>query len=171
MTTYNGPAVLLLDDGRQFDTTADLAKDARGSWRGTLTFHDESLFPVLLNADEGHVLVDGRPGEFIRPDRNDWTINNGSPFIMQIPGQRRSTVLSTTKRPLPKEGALSFTRVRLPAASPAPGMGRWPAPVWAGVRCARVVQGCVRRRLCRRGAVTAGSAPAYRTPVLTRRSR
>lgn len=86
MSNYRGAAVLLLDDGRQFDTEADLTKDARGSWRGTLTFRDESLVPVLLNVQEGHVLVDGRPGEFIRPDRSDWTVNNGSPFIVRILG-------------------------------------------------------------------------------------
>lgn len=86
MTTYKGPAALLVDDGRQFDAAADLTKDSSGSWRGTLTFHDQSLFPVLLNVDEGHLLVDGRPGEFIRPDRSDWTINSGSPFAMRIPG-------------------------------------------------------------------------------------
>lgn len=86
MSNYRGAAVLLLDDGRQFDTTADLTKDSSGSWRGTLTFHDQTLFPVLLNADEGHLLVDDRPGEFIRPDRSDWTINSGSPFIMRILG-------------------------------------------------------------------------------------
>jgi len=86
MTTYSGPAVLLVDDGRQFDTTADLAKDSSGSWRGTLTFHDQALVPVLLNIDEGHLLVDGRPGEFIRPDRSDWTVNSRGPFIMRILG-------------------------------------------------------------------------------------
>lgn len=40
--------------------------------------------PVLLNVDDGHLLVDGRPGEFIRPDRTDWTVNDGSPFIIRI---------------------------------------------------------------------------------------
>jgi len=86
MTTYQGPAVLLLDDGRQFGTEADLTKDSSGSWRGTLTFRDQALVPVLLSIEDGHVLVDGRPGEFIRPDRSDWTINNGNPFIMRILG-------------------------------------------------------------------------------------
>ncbi|MFJ4974223.1 hypothetical protein ACIP6X_02530 [Streptomyces coeruleorubidus] len=86
MTTYKGAAVLLITDGRQFDTDADLTKDSSGSWRGTLTFHDQALMPVLLNVDDGHVLVDGQPGEFIRPDRSDWTINSGSPFIIRILG-------------------------------------------------------------------------------------
>lgn len=86
MTTYQGTAVLLINDGRQFDTAADLTKDSSGSWRGTLTFRDESLVPVLLNVDDGHLLVDGRPGEFIRPDRSDWTVNSGSPFIIRILG-------------------------------------------------------------------------------------
>lgn len=86
MNNYKGAATLLLEDGRQFDTAADLTKDTRGSWSGTLTFHEQSLFPVLLNADEGHLLVGGRPGEFIRPDRSDWTANSGSPFVMRILG-------------------------------------------------------------------------------------
>lgn len=86
MTTYTGPAVLLVDDGRQFDTAATLAKDSTGTWQGTLTFHDQTLVPMLLNVDDGHLLVDGRPGEFIRPDRSDWTINGGSPFIIRILG-------------------------------------------------------------------------------------
>lgn len=86
MTTYNGPAVLLINDGRQFDTAANLAKDSSGTWQGTLTFRDQELVPVLLNVDDGHVLVDGRPGEFIRPDRADWTVNDGNPFIIRILG-------------------------------------------------------------------------------------
>jgi hypothetical protein len=86
MTTYKGAAVLLIDDGRQFDTEADLTKDSSGTWRGTLTFHDQSLVPVLLNVDDGHLLVGGRPGEFIRPDRSDWTINSGNPFVIRILG-------------------------------------------------------------------------------------
>ena len=86
MNTYQGAAVLLIGDGRQFDTTANLTKDSSGSWRGTLTFHDQALVPVLVNVDDGHVLVDGRPGEFIRPDRSDWTITPGRPFIIRILG-------------------------------------------------------------------------------------
>lgn len=86
MTTYAGPAVLLIDDGRQFDTAADLTKDSSGTWHGTLTFHGQDLVPVLLNVQDGHVLVDGRPGEFVRPDRSDWTINSGSPFVIRILG-------------------------------------------------------------------------------------
>lgn len=86
MTTYSGAAVFLVNDGRQFDTTADLTKDSSGSWRGTLTFHDQALVPVLVNVDDGHVLVDGRPGEFLRPDRSDWTSNGGNPFVIRILG-------------------------------------------------------------------------------------
>jgi hypothetical protein len=37
MNTYKGAAVLLINDGRQFDTEADLSKDSSGTWRGTLT--------------------------------------------------------------------------------------------------------------------------------------
>jgi hypothetical protein len=86
MNTYKGAAVLLINDGRQFDTEVDLSKDSSGTWRGTLTFRDQDLVPMLLNLDDGHLLVDGRPGEFIRPDRSDWTINGGRPFIVRILG-------------------------------------------------------------------------------------
>lgn len=86
MTTYKGLAVLLIDDGRQFDTAVDLSKDSSGSWHGTLTFNDERLVPVLVNVRDGHVLVDGRPGEFVRPDTSDWTASAGGPFIMRILG-------------------------------------------------------------------------------------
>lgn len=86
MSTYAGTAVLLLDDGRQFDAAASLSKDASGTWNGTLAFHDQALAPVLLNVDSGHILVNGRPGEFIRPDRSDWTVNGGDPFVIRILG-------------------------------------------------------------------------------------
>lgn len=86
MNDYTGTAVLLLGDGRQFDTIADLTKESSDSWRGTLTFHDQGLVPVLVNVDDGHILVDGQPGEFIRPDRSDWTSNGGHPFVIRILG-------------------------------------------------------------------------------------
>jgi len=60
MNHYTGTAVLLLGDGRQFDAAADLTKDSSGSWHGTLTFHDQTLVPVLVNVDAGHLLIDGR---------------------------------------------------------------------------------------------------------------
>lgn len=86
MTTYKGPAVLLVENGRRFDATADLASAPSGDWRGTLTFHDESLVPALLNVQDGHVLINGRPGEFVRPDTSDWTATAGGPFVMRILG-------------------------------------------------------------------------------------
>jgi hypothetical protein len=86
MNTYKGAAVLLINDGRQFETEAHLSKDSSGTWRGTLTFHDQDLVPMLLSVEDGHLLVEGRPGEFIRPDRSDWTVNHGSPFIVRILG-------------------------------------------------------------------------------------
>ncbi|MFE0470454.1 hypothetical protein ACFW2V_02410 [Streptomyces sp. NPDC058947] len=86
MDTYTGLAVLLIEDGRKFDTAADLTKDSNGSWQGTLTFNDETLFPVLVNVRDGHVLVNDRPGEFVRPDTSDWAATPGGPFIMRILG-------------------------------------------------------------------------------------
>lgn len=86
MTTYQGAAVLLAEDGRKFDAVAELTKAPSGDWRGTLTFHDVPLIPVLLNIRDGHVTVDGSPGEFVRPDTSDWTASAGGPFVMRILG-------------------------------------------------------------------------------------
>ncbi|MDT0608898.1 hypothetical protein [Streptomyces lancefieldiae] len=86
MTTYTGKAILLTEDGTKFDTDADLTKDASGSWRGTLTFHDATLFRALLNVSDGHLLIDQKTAEFIRPHTSDWTANPASPRVMRILG-------------------------------------------------------------------------------------
>lgn len=86
MTTHRGTAVLLLENGSKFDTEAALTKDASGSWSGTLTFHDATLFRDLLNVTDGHLLVNGQPGEFIRPDTSDWAANPNGPRVMRILG-------------------------------------------------------------------------------------
>ncbi|MFE2297903.1 hypothetical protein ACFXAW_06875 [Streptomyces sp. NPDC059445] len=86
MTTYKGPAVLLVEDGSKFDTEASLSKDAAGSWSGTLAFRDSTLFRTLLNVTDGHLLVSGQPGEFIRPDTSDWTSSPNGPGLMRILG-------------------------------------------------------------------------------------
>lgn len=86
MTTYKGAVVLLAEDGSKFDTEADLAKDSSGSWRGTLTFRDTTLFRALLNISDGHLLIDGKTGEFIRPDTSDWTGSPAGPRVMRILG-------------------------------------------------------------------------------------
>lgn len=87
MTTYKGPAELLTEGGRKFDAEADLAADsATGDWRGTLTFRDATLFRALLNISDGHLLIGGRTGEFIRPDTSDWTASPAGPRVMRILG-------------------------------------------------------------------------------------
>ncbi|MGW0578590.1 hypothetical protein ACWD25_22075 [Streptomyces sp. NPDC002920] len=86
MTTYKGPAVLLVEDGSKFDTEAHLTKDSAGTWQGTLTFRDATLFRALLNVSDGHLLVSGQPGEFIRPDTSDWTASPNGPRVMRILG-------------------------------------------------------------------------------------
>ncbi|MCI3155553.1 hypothetical protein ELQ39_28180 [Streptomyces sp. GB4-14] len=86
MNTYSGPAVLLVEDGSKFDTEAELSKDASGSWSGTLTLRDATLFRTLLNVTDGHLLVNGQPGEFIRPDTSDWVANLDGPRVMRILG-------------------------------------------------------------------------------------
>jgi hypothetical protein len=86
MSTYRGTAVLLLEDGSKFDTEADLSEDASGSWSGTLAFRDATLFRALLNVTDGHLLVNGQPGEFIRPDTSDWAASPNGPRVMRILG-------------------------------------------------------------------------------------
>lgn len=86
MTTYKGPATLLLEDGRRFDADADLTSSPTGDWRGTLIFRDPTLSRALLNVSDGHLLVGGQPGEFVRPDTSDWTASAGGPFVMRILG-------------------------------------------------------------------------------------
>lgn len=86
MNTYNGKAVLLAEDGREFDADAILSKDPSGDWRGTLTFHDATLVRALLNITDGHVLVHGNPGEFVRTNTSDWTANTAGPFTIHILG-------------------------------------------------------------------------------------
>jgi hypothetical protein len=86
MTTYKGGATLLAEDGRKFDAEADLTKDSSGSWRGTLTFRDAALFRALLNISDGHLLIGGKVGEFVRPDTSDWAANPAGPRVMRILG-------------------------------------------------------------------------------------
>jgi hypothetical protein len=86
MNNYKGKAVLLAEDGRKFDADANLTKDPSDDWRGTLTFHDATLVRALLNITDGHVLVDGNPGEFVRTNTSDWTANPAGPFTIHILG-------------------------------------------------------------------------------------
>ncbi|MPY47181.1 hypothetical protein [Streptomyces acidicola] len=86
MTTYKGDAILLAEDGREFETEAELTKDSSGSWRGTLTFRDVTLFRALLNISDGHLLIDRKTGEFVRPDTSDWTASPAGPQVMRILG-------------------------------------------------------------------------------------
>ncbi|MGV9588310.1 hypothetical protein [Streptomyces tendae] len=86
MTTYQGPATLLVEDGRKFEADANLTKDQSGGWRGTLTFHDVPLIPVLLNVRDGHVLVGNQTGEFVRQNTSDWTATAGGPLTITILG-------------------------------------------------------------------------------------
>lgn len=86
MTTYKGPAVLLLEDGSKFDAEADLTSAPSGDWRGTLTFHDVPPPRALLNVRDGHVLINGNPGEFVRPDASDWTATASGPLRITILG-------------------------------------------------------------------------------------
>jgi hypothetical protein len=87
MTNYTGTAILLAEDGSKYDAEAKFTADpATGDWGGTLTFHHMSLIPELLNIRDGHVLVNGNPGEFVRQDTSDWTATAGGPLTIRIWG-------------------------------------------------------------------------------------
>jgi hypothetical protein len=86
MNTYKGAATMWLADGRQFAATAELSKDASGTWRGTLAFAGMDDLPVLVNVTEGTLSVNGTYGEFVRPDTSDWIVSPRGPFKMRIEG-------------------------------------------------------------------------------------
>jgi hypothetical protein len=86
MNTHKGTALLLLDDGRQVATGADLSKDDAGTWSGTLTFPAEAKTPGLLNLTEGALRIGDRDGKFIRPDTADWIGSPAAQIRIRIEG-------------------------------------------------------------------------------------
>ncbi|MEU0344620.1 hypothetical protein ABZ092_38210 [Streptomyces bobili] len=78
--------MLLLGDGREMDTAADLSKDETGTWSGTLTFPAEGRTPELLNIAEGRIKIGGSEAAFVRPDTSDWTDAPGGHFVIRVQG-------------------------------------------------------------------------------------
>lgn len=86
MTTHTSTALLLLDGGRELETTASLAKDGDGSWSGSLTFPVAVRTSELLNLTEGRLRVGDREGAFVRADTSDWLDSPAGLFRIRIDG-------------------------------------------------------------------------------------
>jgi hypothetical protein len=89
MSTYQGPAVVALDSGQQFEVSADLRSTTTGgrvSWGGTLSVPDVSKPVALMNMATGVLHVGEREGSFVRPDTSDWLSSPAGQFRMEILG-------------------------------------------------------------------------------------
>ena len=86
MTTHTSTALLLLDDGRELETTASLAKDDSGSWSGSLTFPVAARTSELLNLAERRLRVGEQEGAFVRTDTADWLDSPAGLFRIRIDG-------------------------------------------------------------------------------------
>ena len=89
MTIYQGPAVLVTDEGEEFTVGADLRSRLAGhaSWGGRLLVQGEH-WNTLKNKVSGYRLrlPDGREGEFLRTQTDDRPRVLGSPFHYNIVG-------------------------------------------------------------------------------------
>ncbi|MGW2048521.1 hypothetical protein ACWCPF_25565 [Streptomyces sp. NPDC001858] len=89
MSTYTGPAALILDNGRELPVTASLTQVAVGrrtSWSGTLTVPDQSKPIEMVNLQQGTLRTDRGQGDFIRPDISDWLDSPAGQFRIRIEG-------------------------------------------------------------------------------------
>ena len=89
MNSYNGPAVLITDDGREYPVTARLASHPSGlrtSWAGTLSVPHSSQPAEMTNLPTGRVRIGHREAAFIRPDISDWLGSPPGTFQISIQG-------------------------------------------------------------------------------------
>ncbi|PAZ15695.1 hypothetical protein CLM62_12930 [Streptomyces sp. SA15] len=89
MSTHRGTAVLLLEDGREFDVAADLTKtilNGRTIWGGTLSVPDQSKPIELMNLQQGIVRIGGAEGAFNRTDISDWLDSPAGLFRIRVEG-------------------------------------------------------------------------------------
>jgi hypothetical protein len=89
MAIYQGPAVLITDEGAEFTVGADLRsrQDRLESWFGRLTIPGEHWGDLKNKADGYRLrLPDGTEGAFIRTQTNDSPRTPGSPFFYNIVG-------------------------------------------------------------------------------------
>lgn len=86
MSAYQGPAIIVLDNGRELAVTANLRKDATNTWEGVLSVPDQSKPIELLNLPEGKLRIGEREGSFVRPDISDWMGSPAGLFQITIEG-------------------------------------------------------------------------------------
>ncbi|WP_190232795.1 hypothetical protein [Streptomyces avicenniae] len=89
MGNYRGPAVVILDNGRQLSVTADLRTSTvsgRPSWQGTLSTPISSQPVELINLGQGVLRVGTRDGAFVRADISDWLGSPAGLFQLTIEG-------------------------------------------------------------------------------------
>jgi hypothetical protein len=89
MSSYQGPAVIVLDTGQEFDVTANLISSPdrlRTSWQGTLSVPDVSKPIELMNLSQGTLRVGEREGAFVRPDISDWLSSPNGRFQITVLG-------------------------------------------------------------------------------------
>jgi hypothetical protein len=85
MSTYDGQAVLVTEDGTEVAVTAKLHGDSQG-WSGTLETPAHRKRD-LLNLTTGRLRIkDKGEGAFVRPDTSDWIDSPASLFKMRIMG-------------------------------------------------------------------------------------
>ncbi|WP_435643892.1 hypothetical protein ACR9VJ_26555 [Streptomyces sp. H49] len=89
MAIYQGPAVLVMDDGAEFTVGADLRSKLAGheSWGGRLLVQGDH-WDDLKNKVSGYRLrlPSGQEGEFVRIQTDDRPRTLGSPFFYNILG-------------------------------------------------------------------------------------
>ncbi|MCY0952096.1 hypothetical protein [Streptomyces sp. H27-S2] len=90
MSSYNGPAVLITNEGREHPVTANLHTTSHGlrtGWAGTLSVPANQQPAELMNLSRGRLrLQDEREGEFLRPDIGDWLGSPPQSFQITIVG-------------------------------------------------------------------------------------
>jgi hypothetical protein len=79
MTTYNGKALIICEDGTKMPVTANLSSYSSGlltSWSGPVTAAPDGL-REMSNLTKGRLrFPDGKEAEFLRPDTSDWVHTN-----------------------------------------------------------------------------------------------
>lgn len=68
MTTFQGPAAVIAEDGSETAANARLRKDASGTWEGTLAVTSEDEWTSVRNLMQARLrLPDGSEGAFVVP--------------------------------------------------------------------------------------------------------
>jgi hypothetical protein len=86
MNTYRGDASLILDGGRELPVTANLVKNAAGTWHGMLAVTDQSKPIEMVNLQQATLRIADGEGEFVRPDVSDWLDSPAGQFRIRIEG-------------------------------------------------------------------------------------